>query len=204
MAEICGKLKSGQDNACPEYIVKGYIQEIVFMNFDDVKEKGKDSECDGATPKHRAAVLLEDDTKGYRFTGARAGNQIRGWYSKATDDNGYPIYTHHVQLIMLGVNEEQKCQLKNLDLGLYVAALRLKTYPDAVATELVEAIEIYGLDNGLVTADYDYDITESNGVMVIELTSQEGQEESTLPYMYLSQTEGDEVDDFDDEFSQIT
>jgi len=203
MAEICGKLKSGQDNACPENIVKGYVQEIVLVNLDDVKERGISSICDGTDTEHRAGVVLDVGTQGYRFTGAKLGNQIRGWSSKSVDDSGYPIYTHHVQIILLGVNEEQKCILKNLDFGLYAGFLKLKSYPDAVATEIQEAVEIFGLKNGMGTADYDYDITESNGVIVIELFSSEGNEEPAPPYMYVSETIGNEVTDFDDEFSQI-
>lgn len=202
MADICGKLKSGQDNACPENIVKGYVQEVVLTNFEDVKENGITSEC-AETPKYRAAMLLEEDTKGFRFTGARSGNKIRGWSSKSRDDNGYPIYVHHVQIILIGVSEAQKCILKNLDLGLYVAALKLKSYPTPAASEIEEAIEVFGIQNGLSTADYDYDITEQNGVIVIELASQDGSEEPAIPYMYVSQTEGSEVSDFDDEFTQI-
>lgn len=195
---VCGKIKKGQDNTCGDGIVKGYIQEAVIINFSDVKSKGVDVDCD--SDKYQAKMVLENSTTGYAFEAMPAGTVIRGWTSKTRDDNGYPVYTHNVQIVITGVTQEQKCILSGLDKGLYVVALKLKKYDDT-SGGLVEAVEIYGLGNGMTTADYDYNIVEEGGVVPITLSSLEGQEEADLPYIYASGTPGDEAEDFDARFA---
>lgn len=197
---ICGYLNEGQDNSCPT-LQKGYIQELQLINFEDVDDFTITKECDEATPKHRVAFSLKEGTKSVTFAGIRAGNQIRAWYSKSRDDNGFPMYTHHVQVIITRATEAQKCILKSLDSGLFIAAARLRNYESAQSGEITEAVEILGFGNGLTTADYDYNITENGGVTVIEMVSQEGMEESDVPYMYVAATEGSEIEDWDDNFA---
>ena len=197
---ICGQLNKGQDNSCPT-LQKGYIQEAKIINFNDTETFEITSSCDETESKHRINFALKEGAKAYAFAGNASGNAIRGWYSKSVDDNGYPMYVHHVQIVLTGVTEEQKCILRNLDVGLYYVAVKLRNYvTDAGVSEIQEAIEVYGFGNGMTTADYDYDITETGGVVVIELTSQEGMKEGDIPYMYVSATEGSEIEDWDSDF----
>lgn len=197
---ICGYLHNGQDNSCPT-LQKGYIQELKLINFEDIDTFEVDSTCDETESKHRVSFTLKEGTSAVPFVGISSGNSIRGWYSKTRDDNGYPMYVHHVQVIITRATEEQKCILKNLDSGLFVAVARLRSYESPEVGEVAQALEVYGFGNGLTTDDYDYDITENGGVTVVEMISQDMFEESQVPYMYASATEGSEIEDWEANFA---
>ena len=197
---ICGKLYSGQDNACVT-LQKGYIQEVKLINFQDVDTFDVTSEHDETESKHRVSFALKAGAEAIPFAGIGSGNSIRGWYSKTRDDNGYPMYVHHLQIIITRVTEEQKAILKNLDNGLYIGVAKLRSYESPESGGITEAIEVYGFGNGLSTDDYDYDITENGGVTVIDMISQESFEEPQIPYMYASATEGSELEDWDENFA---
>lgn len=198
---VCGKIYKGQDLSCG-VAQKGYVQEIVLVNHSDIKTKGISVDCDDQNQTYKAAVVLEDGKKGVLFKGPAAGNILRVITSKARDDNGFPTYTHGVNMLIGGVTQEQKCILSGLDQGLVVAFAKLKTY-DEPSGGMVEAIEVVGLNNGLTTEDYEYDLTESGGAVPINLRSLENSMESQLPYMYESPTPGSEVLDFDALFENV-
>lgn len=197
--DYCGILNKGQDNACPT-LQKGYVQEVKLANFADIDTYTITKDCD-VSSKHRVALTLKTGATTYSFTGNQRGTSIRSWYSKTSDDNGYPMYTHHVQIVITRVTEEQKCILKALDNGLFVAFTKLRNYDNANANDIQEAIEVYGFGNGLSTGDYDYNIAETGGVTLIDLTSQEGMEESDIPFMYASATPGSEIEDWESDFA---
>ena len=195
---ICGKLNGGQDNSCPT-LVKGHFQEIKIANFEDVEVREVAIDCETATKTFNAKVSLKEDAVAYSFTGVGRGNSVRAWYSFDVDDNQIPIYTHHVQIIVTGATEEQKCILKGLGSGLFVAFAKLKSW-ETPESGIVPAVEVYGLSNGLVAQPYDYNLAESGGVIVIELASSEGYEEPDPSYIYSSPTAGSELEDWDADF----
>lgn len=196
MATICGKIFKGQDISCG-ITQKGYVQELVLVNHSDIETKGIDVDCNETTSNYRAAVVLAETKKGVMFKGPAAGNIIRVVVNKTKDDYGFPLYEHGVNMLIAGVTEEQKCILSGLDKGLVVAFVKLKTYEEGAGATLIEAVEIVGLNNGLGTGDYTYDIVENGGAVQIELRSPEGSFEGDLPYIYESSTPGNEVIDFD-------
>lgn len=200
---ICGKLNAGQDNACPT-LVKGYFQEIKLANFEDVDVKEINVACEETGAKSfNAKVSLKENTTAYSFSGVGRGNTIRAWYSFDVDDNQIPMYTHHVQIIVTGATEEQKCIIKGLGSGLFVAFAKLKSW--APSTDgIVPAIEVFGLSNGVVAQPYDYNIAETGGVIVIELASSQGFEEPDPSYIYSSDTPGSELEDWDEDFKGPT
>lgn len=203
MATVCGKIYKGQDISCG-ITQKSYAQEIVLVNFSDIAEKNIDVECDESTSKYNATPILKEGKKGVRFTGPIAGNILRVIINKTRSDKGYTEYEHGVNMLISGVTEEQKCILSGLDKGLVVAFARLKTYAEpATSNEQIPAIEIVGLNNGLTTRDYTYDIVEEGGAVPIELRSPEGAFENDLPYIYKSNTPGSEILDFEALFENV-
>lgn len=199
MPEICGELNNGQDNSCPD-LQKGYFQEIKLANFDDIEVKEMTIDNTVGSERFRAKVGLKEGKSAFSFKGIGRGNSIRGWYSFAVDDNNMPIYTHHVQIIITGVTEAQKNIIDGLSSGLIVAFAKLKNWETPEAGELVPAVEVFGLTNGLVAQPYDYNIAETGGVVVIELASSEGFEEPKPSYIYESETAGGELADWDSDF----
>lgn len=197
---ICSKIYNGQDISCG-ITQKGYIQDLVLVNFSDIIEKGIDKECTDAASKYRATPVLAEGAKGVLFRGPAAGNVWRILTNKTRDDNGFPNYEHGANILFSGVTEEQKCALASLDKGLVVAFGKLKTYAEpAGAGEMIPAIEIAGLNNGLTTGDYAYDIVETGGVVPLELRSPANSLESDLPYIYASPEPGSELIDFEELF----
>lgn len=197
---ICGELNKGQDNACPT-LQKGYIQELQLANFNDVEIKEVDVDCESETNRFRAKVGLKEGKTAFSFSGVGRGNNIRAWYSFDVDDNGMPFYTHHVQIILTGATEEQKCIVKGLGAGLFVAFARLRSYTDPVTSDVVPAVEVFGLVNGLAAVPYDYNLAETGGVTTIELASNEGFEEPDPSYIYSSPTAGSEIEDWESRFA---
>lgn len=201
---VCGKIYKGQDIACG-ITQKGYIQDVVLVNLSDIETKGINVDCTESTSKYQATPVLKDGAKGVLFRGPAAGNVWRILANKTRDDNGFPQYEHGANLLISGVTEEQKCILSGLDKGLVVAFGRLKTYAEpANPGETIPAIEIAGLNNGLTTTDYGYDIVENGGAVPIELRSPENSLESDLPYIYVSTTPGSEILDFEALFENVT
>lgn len=194
---VCGKIFRGQDIACG-ITQKGYIQDVVLVNLSDIETKGISVECSESTSKYQATPILKEGAKGVLFRGPAAGNVWRILANKTRDDNGFPEYEHGANLLISGVTEEQKCILSGLDKGLVVAFGRLKTYAEpSNPGDPIPAIEIAGLNNGLTTTDYEYDIVENGGAVPIELRSPEDSLESDLPYMYVSPNPGSEILDFE-------
>lgn len=195
--EVCGKIYKGQDISCG-ITQKGYIQDLVLVNISDIESKGISVECDASTSKYQATPTLKEGAKGVMFRGPAAGNVWRIIANKTRDDNGFPQYEHGANLLIAGVTEEQKCILSGLDKGLVVAFARLKTYKEPSGSgETIPAIEIAGLNNGLTTSDYEYDIVENGGAVPINLRSPENSLESDLPYIYVSPNPGSEILDFE-------
>lgn len=197
MAEsICGKIYKGQDSSC-EVQQKGHEQEIVVMNYSDLDTLEVERECTDEDSKYRVKFTLKQGASGVKFIGPVGGNMMKGTFDKTRADNGLVEYQHMAHILMAGINEEQKCILDALDKGRAFIAVKIRNYKRNTPAGLNEAIEIYGIGQGLVTADYTYDLTENGGLVDITLNSQEGAFENNLPYIYESEVSGQEITDFD-------
>lgn len=194
-ASICGKIYKGQDSSC-EVQQKGHEQELVLMNYDDLGTLTITRDCTAETSQYRVKFTLKPGTTGVKFIGPAAGNMMKGQFAKTRADNGLTEYQHMVHVLMAGINEDQKCILDALDKGRAFAALKIRNYKRN-SPGLNEAIEIYGIGQGLVTGDYTYDLTEGGGLVDIVLNSQEGAFENNLPLIYESEVPGMEIVDFD-------
>lgn len=190
---VCDKIRSGLDMSCGGFN-KRYAQQLVLVNRADVEEKSiltplvniDDSyEC-----RHRVYFKLFDGKTGYRFTLNENATAIFGTVEKTVEQN-IPQYLHLVNMVLLGVSEETRCLLTQLDYSDYFAALQ---YGDV--------IEIYGFDYGLSTADWVYDPANSGGGAILKLQSLDDSLEDEMPYIYRSSTPGGEIMDFDNNFAE--
>lgn len=172
----CGKIFQGFDNPC-EIEVNGFRQLAVLINLDDIDK----STVDISLPDYETGVCdytvefsLKENTTGFGVSAIDAGTTIRGYVSKTRNDQGYPVYTHSVDIFLSGIDVDTKCMLHSLDSGRYAVALMGND----------GTVEIYGFKNGLTSADYDYNITENGGGSVITLSSLESSPEGLLPLVY--------------------
>lgn len=192
---ICSELKTGYDLSCKRNFAKGYYQEAVFINFNDIdKSASVLGDLTGIACDYTVQMLLKDTKKGIRIKLPDNGSTIKGWYDKTTNDRGIVEYIHRVQVLAMGADKETKCKLDALDHGKYVVGLQ--------STD--GTVEIYGYENGISTGDYTYDITEGGGGGIIPLQTKETQAESMLPLAYKPQDGGDAVADFDSLFENPT
>ena len=189
---LCEQLRNGQDAACitPQ---RKYYQQVVLVNRSDVKNQRivtSNIDIDGNyLCRHRVFFDLLPDTAGFRFTSGENGMTIFGLVEK-TVVNGIAQYSHSVNIILVGVEEDTKCLLKQLDGGDYFAALQ---YYDGT-------VEIFGFEYGLTTSNYSYDPANLSGGAIIKLNSLVDSLEDEPPFVYRTQTPGLETTDFDNNF----
>lgn len=191
---LCAVLGNGQDAACisPK---KRYFQQAVIMNKHDIDPDSVTIsktafETTPGTCAYSVAFDLKTGKTGYRFTGPLNGNSYLGRFDKSVSDLGFVEYSHQVQMLVVGADEDAKCILEALDKGSFVVALQ---FTDGT-------VEIYGIGNGMGTGDYTYSLQENGGASLIVLTSNEDTLEGDLPYVYVSGTPGQETEDFDSLF----
>ena len=179
----CIRLLQGVDMSCRSYARK-YFQQIVLVNKQDVVDYLIVTSEDGA-PAHRLFFTLKGGSTGYRFTSVAGGFSNLGSFEKTVKE-GVPQYLHTIQLLLMGVDEEVKVLLKQLDNSEYFAAIQ---YHD-------NTVEVYGFEFGLSTRDYTYDAQAGGGGALILLSSENDALEDDPPYIY-----GGNIEDFDNNFT---
>lgn len=189
---ICDRLRSGLDAACTP-LKRRFFQQAVLIPKSDILEyeiqRGDDDVC-----AYSATMTLRPGTTGYLFIGPETGSSFFGSFDKSLSDFGMVQYNHNVSILITGVTEQQKCVLAALDKAGVVAALQ---FTDGT-------VELYGLENGLTTQDYTYDVQGGGGGAAIVLSSGDTRLENTLPLIYQSAIPGNEGADFDSLFANPT
>lgn len=171
----------------------GSYQQIVFIRKSDIETYTIDSYIDDSTypelepiANHFIKFRLKAGTQGIRFMLTENSNIITASFSKS-EQNGSPRYQHIVTIGIYGVSEQKKWLLKQFDLSNdYFAALQHKS----------DVIQVFGFENGFKTDNYEY---ENSATINLVSTFNE----NDLPYLYRSGIFGDEIKDFDNNFSQI-
>lgn len=187
---VCAELLNGVDLSCTRNISKGYEQEAVIINKNDI-DRTASIEGDINDPcDYTVQMLLKTGKKGVKLKLPDTSVAVKGFFAKSLDANGNPQYLHQVQIQILGSEAEVKCILDKLDRGKYVVAVQT----------LDGVVEVYGWKYGLSTADYTYDIVEGVGGSLIVLQSKENAQETKLPMVYKPQTGGDANADFNSQF----
>lgn len=186
----CEKLRNGLDLSCGN-VIKNYYQQAVLINRDDVLNKqilaSTVSIEDVYECRYKVLFNLKPDLHGFRFSMTENGSTIFGVVEKSVL-NGIPQYSHSVTINVLGVSQNVKCTLQQLDYADYFIALQL--YDGTV--------EIYGFEFGMTTANYTYDPQNANGGAIIKLNSLPEALEDELPFIY----EGG-ASDFDNLFLNV-
>lgn len=185
----CATLIVGQDATCVTPKRKYYQQAVVINKADIASYTVTKTDYDAPTPtcSYKVTFELKDGKTGYLFAGSENGSVYFGSFDKSTSDLGFAQYMHKVNMIVMGADEAAKCALDALDKGLFVIAMQ---FTDGT-------VEIYGIDNGLSTPDYTYDVQGGGGGSAIVLQSLEATPEGSLPLVYESAVPGQETEDFD-------
>lgn len=194
VTNTCAKLVNGYDTGCNPPVRK-YYQQAVLINKTDIDEftiTPPDSETE--TCNYKVNLTLKAGTTGYRISGPEAGTSFFGSFDKSRSDLGFPQYIHNASILLAGVSEAVKCILDSIDKGSFVVAFQLGD----------GTVEIFGIENGLTTGDYTYDVQGGGGGTAVVLSSLEDAPERYLPLIYESAVPGQENEDFDDAFAQTT
>lgn len=186
----CEKLRAGLDLSCRN-IVKNYYQQLVLINRGDISNKqiitSTTSIEDVYDCRHRVIFNLKPDLSGFMFKISENASSIFGSFDKSVLEN-VPQYLHAVTVAVLGVNQDVKCVLKQLDNADYFAAVQMYD----------GTIEIYGFEFGLTTNNYTFDPQNSDGGALIKLSSSSDALEDEVPYIY-----GGNPEDFDNLFLNL-
>ena len=190
MAGVCALLTSGFDFSCPDSLARKYYQEMVVINADDIDTTSVNKNIDPTI--HNVSFSLKTGKTGYKFILPESGGSIFGTFDKTTNElTGGPQYIHKMNYAVIGADEATKAILRTLDKGSFIVAARVKG---------TSIIEIFGIENGLVNADYTFDLVGGSGGSVMVLQSLENAPETHIPFVYKST---DEIADFDSSFSNI-
>src|SRR5690606_7312146 len=127
-----------------------------------------------------------EGTKGQRFSLPEKGSNLVPSFTKSND--GFRTeYSHRIQMFILGVSEDVKFTLRNLDDGSYFGAVKFSD----------NTIEIYGFQYGLTTNNYEFNAQEQSGGSPIDLVSVDALEDFP-PLIYESL--GNSLEDFENDF----
>lgn len=190
---ICGRLLNDIDGSCVAP-ARRYWQQAVLINKSDIETltiNTTDYDAQSPTCAYNVEFTLKCETSGIRVTGIETGDHFKGYYDKTRDANGYPTYKHQVQIFLGGISENVKCALDALDKGSVVVALQLKD----------GTVEIYGIENGMSTGDYTWDLQAGSGGTAIVLSSLDSSPENFVPLIYKASGSGTESADFDSNFA---
>ena len=189
MADICNTLRGGQDLSCaiPEYIP---FQEAKLINKSDIEEATISVDCE--TDEYNVDFKLKPGKKAFAFIASVNGNHVRGIDSLVRNDKGYAMWNHAMHFLFAGVDEASTCQREALAKGSIVGAIK---YNDGT-------VKIYGLENGMASEEYDYDLVEEEGLFPMVLSSLEGRSERYLPLVF-NPSEGDAEAIFDNDFQEL-
>lgn len=193
---ICAKLIADQDFSCISPVRK-YVQQFVAINKSDIDEytiNKTDSTSETPECVYNVEFTLKEGKKGFFFQLPENGTSVFGTFDKSRSDLGYTQYIHNVNAFVAGASEQAKCILEALDKGSYVVALQLAD----------GTVEIYGIENGLSTGDYTYDIQTNGGGTAIILSSNESTPENNIPLVYKPAEGGNADADFNSAFENPT
>lgn len=191
---ICAELLEGYDLSCIRNYAKGYFQEAVFINLNDIDKTASTlGNLGGATCDYTVQMVLKAMKKGIRIKLPDNGSTFKIFYDKRTNDKGIVEYIHKTQILAMGIDAATKCKLDKLDHGRYVVAGQGKD----------GTVEIAGWENGISTGDYTYDIADGAGGAIIPLQSNEKEPESMLPLVYKPAAAGNAIADFDSLFEAV-
>ncbi len=174
---VCVKLMKGFDLECEGAEYRKYYQNAVLINRSDVENFTINS---GIETNNIIFNLLATKT-GYLFRSTENSSSIKLEFSKS-EKKGIVYYDHKMDLPIIGVTENSKTILKQLDMSDYFGAIQFKD----------GTIEIVGFNYGLKTSNYTYDPAGT----VISLESKYS--EYDPPYVY-----GGDASDFDNLFADI-
>ena len=189
----CASLKNGQDASC-NAPVRRYFQQACLINLTDIDTTSvvittpTEAEPDCA---YNVQFSLKEGKTGYSYKGPESGSSYKGYFDKSISDLGFTQYKHNLQMLLVGISEEAKCTLDALSKTKLVAAIQ---FTDGT-------VEIYGLQSGLTTADFTYDVQEGGGGAAIVLSSLDTAPENLVPLVYKSLVTGGETADFDANFA---
>lgn len=189
----CFTVIGGLDFTCGSFWRK-YYQKAVIVNKDDLLNYNVQivsANTNNLLPncQHRIKFQLKEGKSGISIKATDRASTILGSFSKRSSD-AYDEFLHNVQIPMFGVTEQIKCKLKELTRGDYFVALQ---YHDGT-------VEVYGFNYGLRLADYDYSPQVNFGGGLLNLQSREDALEDDAPLIYKSAIEGNETEDFDNNF----
>lgn len=168
-------------NVCNGITGRRYYQKIVLINKDDVKEHV-------ILPMGMIRFQLKENKSGILFKGKDNLLSFNASVSQVTVD-GIPNYVHSVTVPVFGVSAETKAILRELVSASYFAAIMF----------IDGTIEIYGFHNLLKAEDYDYSV-QTEGGLIITLSSPQDNEEDDLPYIY---TSDNPIRDFENLFQDV-
>lgn len=180
---ICRNIDKDYDISCQTFSKK-FVQRVVLINKKDVSLY----QIYSTNSQNRILFKLKAAKRGFGFLYNEQGYQVTASFAKSMNGT-MPNYSHQVNIIVMGNNEEAMTQFNQLDNSDYFAALL--TYSGDVV--------IYGFKYGLSTENYNYDPANVSGGAIIKLASKENALEDEPPLIYKSQS-GNEITDFDNGF----
>lgn len=183
---ICGYLDEDMDVSCKDDIISFADQRAVLINMGDMDQTTVNIDAE----EHTVSFSLKSGSKGNFIIGHHGGNSIGELSTANRTDTGRIVFTHQADIIFGGIASVTEKYKEKLAKGLFVVAMKVG-----------EEIVILGIKNGLMLEDgTEFDRRENGGEFLASLASHEERQEPKTPLIYKAAIDGDELEDFFNDF----
>lgn len=183
MAVDCtGKLTADITFDCLNAPIGGIEQNVVLINKDDIDVTATTT---SATNRLQVThIQLKPGKTGYKLTGVKQANG-KAW-ELVKKENAPDKFKHTFSGVIFSPSLANKTQADNLSKGAKYVAVIEQVWKGAANAD---AFEVLGLTSGLELTTMTNSSKENDNMIMFELSSAEGFEETTMPKTYFADQE---------------
>ncbi|MFL9845456.1 hypothetical protein [Flavobacterium rhizosphaerae] len=178
MPDCTGHLTADITFDCANAPVGGIEQNVILINKDDIDVTTITT--DATNDMVITNVSLKSGKTGYKLTGVKQSNG-KAW-ELVKKENAPDKFKHTFSGVIFNPSAENKLQAANLAKGAKYVAVIEQVWK---GTESKDAFEVLGLSSGLELSTMTNSSKENDNMIMFELASADGFEETTMPKTYL-------------------
>lgn len=181
---ICGnEINVGVSNSCDNKSIGGLEQDaIILINRSEIDLATTVVNRNSATGVHNISALnLVPGAVVFPFEGIGSKRVLKASYSKNDGGDTIDTFIHSVDVVVYNQCEESLSLLNKFVNGADVVAI---VQQKSKGLNNSCAFQIYGFHSGLKAGDFTYNSNENNGVVLLNLSSKDPDNEAYAPYKY--------------------
>lgn len=195
--DCTGNLTANIEFDCLNAPVAGIEQNIVLINKEDIDIS--QTTLDATNRLLVTMLKLKPGKKGYKLTGVKQANS-KAW-ELVKKENAPDKFKHTFSGVIFSPSLANKTQADNLSKGAKYVVVVEQTWK---GTDNEDAFEILGYHSGLELMTMTNSSRENDNMIMFELASADGFEESTMPKTLLEGDYADTKTVFSNNFTTVT